>query len=160
MKLLFAILLLGGTFTALGQVAAVKESADPFSITIGPSSQTVNSASQVKINIHLTNTSNHDINGSSAYFDGADASYRQEVRDAEGKLANKEQPPTSTQHLAGHWTRQPLRPGESADSQTGISPEFDISKPGHYTIRLSRPISERPADGTVKSNTITVTVTE
>ena len=61
--------------------------------------------------------------------------------------------------MSGHWIRRTLKPGESADSVTGVSPEYDMSRPGQNVIQLSRPISDNPDDGVVKSNKVTITVT-
>jgi hypothetical protein len=43
--------------------------------------------------------------------------------------------------------------------ETGISPRYDPSQPGEYVIQLSRPISDDPKNGVVKSDKLTITVT-
>jgi hypothetical protein len=95
---------------------------------------------------------------SGAYFQGTDASYQAEVRDGKGNLAKREESGPGGP-VSGHWQRHTLKPGESADSLTKVSGEYDMSRSGQYVIQLSRPISANPDDGVVKSNKITVTVT-
>jgi hypothetical protein len=53
-----------------------------------------------------------------------------------------------------------LRPNESTKETIAVSDLYDLSHPGQYTIQVSRAVSNKPKDGVVKSNTITVTVTE
>jgi len=52
------------------------------------------------------------------------------------------------------------RPNESTKENIALSDLYDLSHPGQYTIQVSRAVSDKPKDGVVKSNTITVTVTE
>ena len=52
-----------------------------------------------------------------------------------------------------------LRPNESTKENIALSDLYDLSHPGQYTIQVSRAVSNKPKDGVVKSNTITVTVT-
>jgi hypothetical protein len=57
-------------------------------------------------------------------------------------------------------TRWKLKPGEAQAGTATITRLYDLSRPGNYTIQVSQPLSDNPEDGVVKSNTITVTVTE
>jgi hypothetical protein len=119
----------------------------------------VKAGSTVSIKVRLTNTSRHDVIVTGAYFEGVDANYKQEIRDANGNLARRRERAETAVHLAGHWVRHTLKPRESEDGVTAVSPEYDMSRPGEYVIQLSRPISDNPDDGVVNSNKITVTVT-
>lgn len=139
------------------QSVVPKQASQPFSITISTQTPTVKAGSSVSIKIRLTNISRHSINASSAYFVGVDASYMQEVRDSNGNLAEREYSEPDAQ--SGHWVLHTLKPGESATSVTGISPQYDINRAGQYVIQLSRAIAESPKYGVVKSNTIEITVT-
>jgi hypothetical protein len=59
--------------------------------------------------------------------------------------------------------RSPERPASHSRPMVGddrISGLYDLSQPGQYKIQVSRAISDNPKAGVVKSNTITVTVTE
>jgi hypothetical protein len=161
MKALLSVLLLAIAVNPC-QSEAAKPPKAPFSISISAEKQAVEQGSLVSIKIRLTNTSNHEMNASGSYFDGADASYRQEVWDGAGNLAERDQ--TGQQQkvasLHGHIKLRTLKPGESAESVSGISPQYDLSRPGQYVIQLSRPISDNPKDGVVKSNKIVVMVAQ
>lgn len=157
MRIMIWFLLLLCTSTAVFCQSTAGDPGLPFTITIRPVTQIVKSAADVSITIRLTNVSSHTISGSSSYFEGVDASYRQEICDSKGTLPKRERSGTHLR-FAGHWTRRSLQPGQSADSVSGISPEYDINHPGQYTIQLLRPVSDDPKDGVVKSNLITVKV--
>jgi hypothetical protein len=150
---------LAGIFgVAFTQTSTTKQVSQPFSIVISTETPIIKAGSALSIKIRLTNISSHDVKASSAYFDGTDASYSQEVRYSNGDLAKTVHPNAETR-ASGHWILHMLRPGESADSTTGISPEYDVSRPGQYVIQVSRLISDDQSGTTVKSNMITVTVT-
>jgi hypothetical protein len=53
-----------------------------------------------------------------------------------------------------------LKPGESWHEELLITKYYDMSRPGKYTIQLERKLPEELGKGTVRSNPITVTVTE
>lgn len=144
------------------QSEAAKPPKVPFVISISPEKQAVKPGSMVSIKIRLTSTSNHELSASSSYYDGVDVSYQQEVRNSEGNLAERHQAAQSQQiaSLHGHSRLRTLKPGESAESVSVISPQYDVSQPGQYVIQLSRAISDNPKDGVVKSNKIVVTVTQ
>jgi hypothetical protein len=166
MKALFIPLLLAGISVAVpNQSDGANQVKPPFSITISTETPTVKAGAEVSIKVRITNASNHDINASSAYYRGVDggmdASYDEEVRDSKGNLAKRKQSsePESEVPLTGSIRLRTLKPGESADAVTGVSQQYDMSRPGQYGIQLSRRISDNPKDGVVKSNKITVTVT-
>jgi hypothetical protein len=160
MRIVFMALLLAGTsVVATGNPSgSARQVTPPFSIIISTETPVVRAGSTVSIKVRLTNTSRHDVSVTRAYFEGVDANYKQEVRDANGNLAKRERS-EPTVHLGGHWVRHTLKPGESEDGVTAVSPEYDMTRPGQYVIQLSRPISDNPDDGVVNSNKITVTVT-
>jgi hypothetical protein len=134
-----------------------KKASAPFSLFIsGPASAPA--GSPVKVTVRLTNTSNHQINGSIEYdVSGVDYGYLYEVRDGKGDLIEQKK---------HDWSRSGqnsvevimLKPGESRDNVTLVSAAYDLSKPGKYTIQISMPVSNDPGAALVKSNAITVTV--
>jgi len=152
---------------AASQSDAAKQVKPPFSITISTETPTIKAGTDLSIKVRITNTSNHDINASSVYGEGVDGgvdgAYFEEVRDSKGNLAKRKQPPKSEAQsdYPVNFSARPytLKPGESTGSVTGVEHQYDISQPGQYVIQLSRPISENPKDGVVKSNKITITVT-
>lgn len=153
--------------------AAARTARQPFSATIsvenpgvqtGPYAYTVKTGSDLFIKVHLTNISRRKI---SLGYDkdsrtNVDFCHQYDVRDSHGNLVLKRpiDHPEIGSTLHG-WPARILKPGESMDI-TGdfISRLYDLSQPGAYTIQLSRSVSGDPKDGAVKSNTITVTVTE
>ena len=127
--LVFALLF--GPCRSAGQTAA-----SPFSIAISTDAPTVKVGAVLSPKVHITNTSDHDINVSSSYFEGADASYRQDVRDSYGNLPKRAARETSTR-TSGHWIRHTLKPGQSVDTVTSIrSLGFCIWWDGIKTYRV------------------------
>ena len=57
----------------------------------------------------------------------------------------------------GSGTLEVLKPGESRVEETDLSKEFDIKKPGRYTVRAQKLDQESKA--VVKSEAVTVTFT-
>jgi hypothetical protein len=128
------------TLILTGEKSVAETSTDnPFSITISTETQNVKAASEVAIKIRLTNTSNHDLIVTAAYFDGIDGSYTQEVHDQNGNLVK---PKVRQGGLAVSWARHILKPGETARGETGINPRYDLRPPGEYVIQLSRAIGQ------------------
>jgi uncharacterized cupredoxin-like copper-binding protein len=138
------------------QSVTAKRVKQPFSITISTETPVVKAGSVLWIKIQLTNTCDHNINASGEVEQGVDMSYEQEVRDSKGILVKREQRKPEASIGSSHL--ETLKPGESANTGTFVSPEYDMSRPGKYLIQLSRPISENPNDGVVKSNVLEMTV--
>lgn len=120
--------------------------------------------------VNLTNTSDKDVFLSGVCAPKADVDgFRIEVADAQGKVA----PETSVlRWLRGESVPKPEEPVTAGTSgpRCGIVPPkqfsnggfvlnrfYDLTKPGRYTIQVQR--TDPTSKVTVKSNTITVTVT-
>lgn len=157
MKISFTLFMLVLAFVLGPCRSSGQTAAPPFSIAISTDTPAVKVGADLSLKVHITNTSDHDINVSSSYFEGTDASYRQDVRDGRGNLPRRAVREMSTR-TSGHWIRHTLKPGQSVDTVTSISPEYDLSRAGEYTVQLSRPVSDDPKDGLVKSNKVTITV--
>lgn len=160
MRIVILLLLFSGNLTAGGpaQSSAGKQAQTPFSITVSVPKTEIKAGSSVELMVLLKNTSDYDINTSSTYYTGVDNGYQYDVRTERGAVVRpKKQRIKGPLLLSGRMST--LKPGESHESTTMISDEFDMTKPGKYVIQLSRPISGNPHDGVVKSNKITVTVT-
>ena len=137
----------------LGQEPPTK----PFSITVTPVRARVISGDPVELEIVLRNTSDQDVWAGAAFDGGIDASYEYDVRDSSGNPA-----PLRERHKTAE-TRSvimspPLKPGASKEEKTDLDPWFDLTKPGEYTIQLSRRLNGGADDPALKSNVITVTV--
>jgi hypothetical protein len=132
----------------------------PFSISISAETPVVKAGSDVYINVHLTNTTNHNLDDSGSIDNriGLDPNLLFAVRDTGGKLVPKrvyKHPELTT----GTPVNRTVRPGESISLEQCVSRLYDMSRPGEYVIQVSRRLSDNPKDGLLKSNTTTVTVT-
>jgi hypothetical protein len=151
--LLFIIVGVGAipAFTQSGPVHA------PFTITISTEKSDISAGSEVWIRIKMTNTSNHDVDCSSVYVNGVDRRYNYEITDATGASMKK-----NNEHpelVPGSVQMCTLKPGESTPlRQSRVSWLHDFTKPGKYTIQVTRNISDIERDGVAKSNKITVNV--
>jgi hypothetical protein len=109
----------------------------------------------VELRVRLTNTSDHEINGSTVNVNGFSPAYLYDVRDQSGNAIQQKQIDPGHQGSAQVIM---LKPGESRAETTRIDEAFDLW-PDTYTIQLSRPVSDEPGASVVKSNKITITVT-
>jgi hypothetical protein len=167
---LFAI-----TFPGLAQSAK-----PPVSIVIS-APQAVRAGSKIKMDVTLTNVSNHGVIGYFEDVSHSEFNYDFDVRDSEGKpapetrlmRAEKGLDPGPGPHI---WITTHLgvggyrvKPGESIKGSADLSELYNL-QPGTYTVQLSwwenraryrDPQKPRPPAGAVvaKSNTITVTIT-
>ncbi len=141
------------TITISAEAPALKLSPDHYALKAG---------SDLFIRVHLTNTSKHTMQlGDDDSGEVVNGMHRYEVRDGKGTAAER-WPVQRAGAAAGAHASAPavLKVGASADvASDRISGVFDVSQPGKYTIQLSRAIDGDFADGEVKSNAITVTVT-
>jgi hypothetical protein len=145
----------------------------PLTITISLADGGVEkTGSPVAVSVTLTNHSGKTL--SASQVDYAD-DYTVDVRDAQGNSAPESEEVrkaraemdacrNSGQAVGGrkillHGMSQ-FRPGESWQETLLITKHYDMSRPGKFTIRLERKLPEELGKGTVKSNPITVTVTE
>jgi hypothetical protein len=134
----------------------------PFTLHISTDKPTVSAGSEVWIKVEITNTSDHWENfpaGAVTYFGKGgtaevDANFTYEVRDGSGRLAPAAVPSRSIADArADHGG---IGPGETLTRDLRISDERDLSRPGQYTVKLSRKIPGQK--GIVESNTVTITV--
>ena len=165
MRILFGLLILGVTGIAYSQA-----SQQPFTITISADKSQVKSGDDVGIDVVMTNISDHDVDCTSNGRNALDRNYRYEVFDKQGPVPKiKRKYPEIGE--TGSIFPCIIKPGESAHAAGGlISALYDFSRPGKYTIQVSRPVwgdDQRPGTaGTaghdnqadVRSNIITVTV--
>jgi hypothetical protein len=148
-------------------------------MSIEPVQPVVSAGSPVELSITRTNTSDHDIvieedmNGVAVWM-----AYRVEVRYENGSMAPHTE--LGRRQYQGRGTGAvhrieddvtpdgammrfniigvPMKAGESVPGLLNVSKLYDLSKPGKYTIQVSRS-AEDGVHATVESNTVTVTVT-
>ena len=130
----------------------------------GANSYTVKAGADVFIRVHLTNISkrNLSLGDDEDSRTNIDFYHHYDVRDGAGNsLPKKTFAHPEIGSTAHGWAARILKPGASTDVLTDrITGLYEVSRPGIYTIQLSRAITGNFKDGEVKSNTITVTLTE
>lgn len=165
MRFLSAVLIAVGLFSSLTATAAQSDP-KPFSITIRTQRELVKAGAEILVEITLTNTSNNEISLGKAPGTQplAESEYAVEVYNSKGQRAPDTEYGQKIRNRKIWFGRSrdsvSLKPGESCDDGVLISKIFDLNRLGIYTVQLSRVIPEPLGKGIVKSNTITITVTE
>jgi hypothetical protein len=159
MKSLLRFLL--ASVIALGCLVAGSQTNPPLSISVRAVQPFYKVGNDVSIEIRLTNNLSHDLNTSANISDltGVDPNYAFDVRDKSGKpvplrsYKNRE-------FATGRAIFDVLKSGETVTRIQTISRVFDLSQPGEYTVQVGRRSTDNPKERLMKSNTITVTVTQ
>jgi hypothetical protein len=147
---------------------AQKSPESPFTLTLSSPQSTIHAGSEVKIDITLTNVSQQDIyyfpviTGRPSDMEGG---FRLDVRDSENKRVQEtahgmkvhDSEPTRTPHRGSVFsTRQTIKPGGTLLRSRVLSEEFNLSKPGQYTVQAER--ADPLTHLTAKSNKLVITV--
>ena len=131
-------------------------SQQPFTINISTDKQTVEAGSDVYIRIKLTNTSDQAVDCTSWYTNALDRRYIYDVLDENGKSVAI---PGDHPELGGGSIQFcELAPRDSTNTGSRLTTLYDFTKPGQYTVQVSRYIGKSAKEGVVKSNIITITV--
>lgn len=173
MRLLGSWILFSATLGTLG-IAPAQNSNPPqtqpvITLNISAVQKSIKAGSSVQIRVNLKNISSHDI---ALVMEVKGRDCRVDVRDADGKLApetklgyvwnghvaSPDPSRVSPQDLTGNLVYGTLKAGETQSWQMDVSKLYELKQPGRYTIQVERKDPENPSI-TVKSNTITVTVT-
>jgi hypothetical protein len=147
--------------------AAKPASRLPFSITLSTDKPVVNAGGDVLVDAVMTNISDHDVDCASNWSNALDRNYDYDVTREDGQPV-----PKIEKRFHGSFDAAPciIKPGEAAHAAGGlVSVLYDFSRPGKYSIQVSRPVlgdGNRPGTvGTgatkgvaVRSNTLIVTV--
>ena len=159
MRPLLIVFLIGiCTVPALAQQQPGKP---PFTIVLVTPRPTVTLGSEVWITIRRTNTSDKDVNAS-AYIDKStnlDLNYVLELRNSGGRPL----PQVADKSPVGRFLDAQfgtLKPGETISNDINLLRLFDLKQPGKYTLQVSRRVPEALGGGVVKSNIITITITD
>ena len=129
---------------------------EPVALTITAENPTIVGGADVTIKVSLTNTSGQDVPEGVMYKDGIglDSTFRFEVRDEHGNLVPKRTYPYE-ELRTGKVIFRTIRTGETLTQNQTVSAQYDMRKPGKYTIQVWR----RNLDYDIKSDIITITVT-
>jgi len=148
------------TFAVLSLVAlASGANGAPFALSITGPRASVKSGAEIRVHVTLTNTSDREI----TIFDtNRDCDYQAEVVDEAG------QPAIETEYRRTLKCEGPsvisrnvlitLKPGETREDELVISDLYDMRRPGHYAVHVSRKIPKDLGQGTARSNGITIVV--
>jgi hypothetical protein len=146
----------------------------PITIVIAQSSDGITagsgvrkSGSSIHVLVALTNNSAKTVSIPSMDLENYTIDVRDEranqVAEAAQAVREREAKNSPTNLLRGRKTFSgvigDLKPGETARQTIEVSYRWDMSRPGKYSIQLTRKLPEELGPGVVKSNTITVTVT-
>lgn len=151
MKLLACCMLFAGL--ALGQESKLPS----FRITLAAEHSIVAAGTDILVKVSLTNISGRDINNSRAFMaNTGDSTLRFEVWDRSGRLAPKRTYP-HPELETGSVVFDTIVSGETVVEDENVNRIYDMTKPGKYTVQVSR---SDPQYGPIKSNTITITVVD
>jgi hypothetical protein len=138
----------------------------PLSIKLSPSrgdtsvgTGVVTAGSAVAVLVELTNSSDKTVSSMSVDYPQY---YSLDIRDEQG-FPVPETEFTRELHRPGHRAfggglLLEYKPGDSWKEQVTITRYYEMGRPGKYTVQLERKLPEELGVGTVKSNTITITV--
>ncbi len=150
------------TAICAGPTPAQKHTAKPpFTLVLTAEKPTVSLGSDVWVKVRWTNTSDEELNAS-AYVDKStnlDLNYSLEFRDSGGRPVPKipDKSPVGRFFDAQFGA---LKPGETIDNDISLRRLYDLNRPGKYTLQVSRRVPEALGGGTIKSNIITITVSQ
>jgi len=147
------------------QLGAESAQETPFSLTIGTPQQVVKAGSEVRVDVVLKNTSDHEITLLRSPGTG-----RGELEFESDVLSEKGNPASQTKY--GHGLKKSgldavegsrimfrLQPGETYEDSMSLNKLYDLSKPGKYRIELHKRVPDHLGQGVVKSNALVITVT-
>jgi hypothetical protein len=89
---------------------------------------------------------------------GADPNLIFDIRDEGGNMKQKKVH-KHPELASGKPFNRTIHPGETFEKEQDVSRLFDMTEPGKYVIQVYRRATDDGRGATVKSNTITVTVT-
>ena len=146
-----------------GPVVVIQSHApeESLKITIAAAQNSVMAGDPIKIAVTMKNISDHDIKlvamGSNST---AELNYEIIARDKNGEMLNETIYGKDIKGwLPGSRKLFTLKPGAEITETSNINKLYDFSMPGEYTIQVERKLPASEGKGTVKSNTITITVT-
>jgi len=148
--------------SALLLIAAgpAQSSSAPFSLTIAAVQTEVRAGSEVRLDLTITNNSNRMV---MIALTTPMCDYEVEVRDSAGNLAPDTELKSKSDcaHRAtGRAILCHLRPHSSQKDTVPVTWFSDMSKPGKYTVQVTWKAPQEFGSVAIKSNIVTITVTE
>ncbi len=155
------------TLVSCGPIA-VSTPKQLFSLTIAAPKKPVKEGEELQLLVTVKNTSDRTIGfiRSPGLVPEEGFRYQIDARDQQGQpappsayaLELKNRRMGTFESRYAHW----LKPGESFVDQVTVTKFYDLNQPGKYTISVAREIPPRQSldKGSVRSNAVTVTVTQ
>jgi hypothetical protein len=133
----------------------------PFQLTVSADHAVVQSGQHIWVRVLMKNISNGNVDCSKTYSNGINLQFRFIIHGPDGNVIAKKQVPHPELEDAASFTPCTLAQNQSTEAEDNlINRRFDMSTPGEYTIQVERGISANEKDGFVKSNKITINVTQ
>ena len=151
-----------------GYMVDAQAAKQPFTLTLSTDKPVVKAGDRVFINIIFTNISDHDVDCTMYWINVLDRNFQYDVRDEYGQ-PDPERVRDRHEDMESNTDPCIIGPGEKSTTDGMISRVYDFTRPGKYTLQVSRHIwgdDNRPETigivqsnkPDVKSNTITITV--
>jgi hypothetical protein len=145
---------------AVYAASSTESSTPPFALTLEAEENPVKAGSEVNVDITLSNSSNRAMHMSYGLTESDDAF---EVRDIQNRIPPETEFARKSK-ARGYFSNDHffyLQPGESLPkAPLVVSKFYDLSRPGKYKIQVSRAVPNALGGGTIKSNVVTITITE
>ena len=131
----------------------------PIKITLSAPSSAVVQGSEVRIRIELANLYKSDIGCTGEIVDGADLSYRYEIRGPDDQPIPNRVSNTPELDEDGKFVFCTLAPGKTFVEDVELALRYDMTRPGTYSIRVSRFNETDPKGPRIQSNALAITIT-
>ena len=134
---------------------------EPLSLSVTAVEQTVRIGSEVRVKTKLTNTTKHTLN---FYDTNRDCDYPVDVRDDRGnrapETAYKRQLRCNGRLTDARNILITLKPKQSTEDELVLTRLYDLNRPGNYLVQVWRQIPKEVGKGPIRSNTVTLTMTD
>jgi len=130
----------------------------PFTLALETKENAVRTGSEVEVDITLRNSSSRAMHIS---YGLSEHDYTFEVRDSQNRTPPETEFARKSKGRTNFSNDQVfyLQPGESLPKALLVVSKFyDLSRPGKYTIQVSRAVPKELGGGAIKSNEITIVV--
>jgi hypothetical protein len=141
----------------------VQSTTQAFTLSLEAEETVIKANSEVRMNVTIRNTSNRamyvsDSNGP------VPCDYLIDARDSQGRQAlDTDLARNLKLKKQGYFDSTfifTLQPGESHKTALVVTRLYDLSRPGKYLIQVSREVPKELGGGTIKSNVVTVTISQ
>jgi hypothetical protein len=131
--------------------AQTETSGAPFSLAISVPETTVQAGNNLKIEVTIKNISGHD-----QFCEiGNTIPFRLLAHDSAGGEVRLTSLGLRAYHFSGSSFARVLHPGESIHRERLLDEDFDLTKPGTYTVQAAQELSGTTA---ARSNIVTITI--